>query len=239
MAPGTVCLMSSLQPLATKPESLGRMVFDAIRDAIVEKQLAPGRQVSEAELARQLGVSKTPVREALLRLQTVGLVEPHARGARVVLPSTELLRSAYEVRATLEAGVARLAATRATPEQRAAIADAARRSWELAEADDIAGFQQWDRQFHARAAEACGNEQLIALVENAATLARVLRDRDAPSHGHAMRCAQFHLEIAAAIERGAAAEAAAAAAEHVEFVHQFVIPAQDGTGDPMAGVAVS
>lgn len=229
--------MSTLRPLATKPESLAQMVFDAIRDAIIQKALLPGSQVSEAELARQLGVSKTPVREAMLRLQAVGLIEPNPRGARVVLPSAALLRSAYEVRATLEAGVARLAAGRASEKQRTAISEAAQRSWVLAEAEDIAGFQEWDRRFHELAAEACGNEQLAELVENAATLARVLRERDAPSHGHAMRCAQYHLEIADAIQRGAADEAASAAAGHVDFVHKFVTIAQDGEGNSTAEVA--
>ncbi|HEY1347140.1 MAG TPA: GntR family transcriptional regulator, partial [Streptosporangiaceae bacterium] len=76
-----------LAPLTDKPESLTQIVYQTLRDAIISKRLLPGERVSEASLARQLRVSKTPVREALLRLQAIGLVEADgARGGRIVRP---------------------------------------------------------------------------------------------------------------------------------------------------------
>jgi DNA-binding GntR family transcriptional regulator len=66
-----------LKPLAAKPESLTQIVFDTIRDAIVSKLLSPGHRVSEVGLARQLQVSKTPVREALLRLPASAWIRHH------------------------------------------------------------------------------------------------------------------------------------------------------------------
>jgi len=236
-------VVNAIPPLTSKPESLGQMVYDAIRDAIVEQLIPPGSPVSEAELARQLGVSKTPVREALLRLQTIGLVEPAGpRGARVVLPSDELLRHAYEVRAALESGVARLAAAHATGEQTEAIVDAARRSMECAEREEITGFQEWDRRFHRLTAGACDNARLVELVDNAATLARILRDRDGPTPGDAMRCAQHHIDIAAAIERGDRRRAADSASQHVDFVYQMVLEARHvkhGAADGLAPAATT
>lgn len=219
--------MEELPRLDAKPERLSQLVYEAIRDAIIAKTLPPGDPVSEARLARQLGVSKTPVREALLRLQAIGLVEPRSRGACVVTPSAELLRSSYEVRATLEAGVARLATLRATADQKAEIVGAAERSLQVAEADDISAFQSWDRRFHELMTEACGNPHLADLLRNASTLARVLRARDAPSQNHALRCAAYHLEIAAAVERGDADRASQCASEHIEFLLRFVKPEQE------------
>ena len=68
-------MAQQLAPLTEKPESLTQLVYQALRDAIISKRLPPGERVSEASLARQLRVSKTPVREALLRLHAIGLVE--------------------------------------------------------------------------------------------------------------------------------------------------------------------
>ncbi len=67
--------MNTLGPVDFKPESLADVVYSAIREAIVSKQLLPGERVTEAGLATRLHVSKTPVREAMLRLQEVGLIE--------------------------------------------------------------------------------------------------------------------------------------------------------------------
>src|SRR6266566_2744275 len=105
-----------LAPLTEKPESLTQIVYQTLRDAIISKRLPPGERVSEASLARQLRVSKTPVREALLRLQAIGLVEADGgRGGRIVRPSADLIRHTYEVRGSLESLAARLAAAAANP----------------------------------------------------------------------------------------------------------------------------
>ena len=112
-------MAQQLAPLTEKPESLTQLVYQALRDAIISKRLPPGERVSEASLARQLRVSKTPVREALLRLHAIGLVEADGgRGGRIVRPSAELIQHTYEVRGALESLAARLAVERATPAQR-------------------------------------------------------------------------------------------------------------------------
>src|SRR5256886_15482523 len=105
-----------LAPLTEKPESLTQIVYQTLRDAIISKRLPPGERVSEASLARQLRVSKTPVREALLRLQAIGLVEAAGgRGGRIVRPSADLLRPTSEARGPPESLAPRLAAGPATP----------------------------------------------------------------------------------------------------------------------------
>ena len=93
----------ALPPLAGRPSSLTTRVFAEIRDKIVDATLPPGSRVSESVLADQLRVSKTPVREALLRLRHIGLVEPSSTGLRVIQPSAKAIRDAYEFRAGVEA----------------------------------------------------------------------------------------------------------------------------------------
>lgn len=220
--------MTGLQPLESKPESLTQMVYDAIRGAIVSKEIAPGTPLSEAGLAGDLRVSKTPVREALLRLRSVGLIEPDgSRGVRVVNPSLERISHAYEIRGVLEAGAARMAADRATTSQKERILDAASTSLLAAESGDPTGFAHWDTQFHLVVAEATGNSRLLTLVENALTLTAVLRQRDAPAKTDATRCGRQHVAIAEAIVVGDGNEAAERASQHALDVQQMVLRLAD------------
>ena len=100
--------------LEVRPDSLTDAVYEAIRRGIIDRRLAPGSPVTEAALAEQLGVSKTPVREALLRLKDIGVIEPNGRrGGRVVQLSEVSVRRAYEVRDALEPYAAGRAAERA------------------------------------------------------------------------------------------------------------------------------
>lgn len=234
--------MSELSPLNGKPDSLTQIVYDAIREAIVNKTLPPGGRVSEASLARQLAVSKTPVREALLRLQSVGLVEADGnRGARVVQPSESAIMCAYEVRAVLEAAAARFAAERAAPTEGLHLVELAQKSLSCAEVGDREGFLQWDGVFHRAIAEAAGNLQLRELVENALTLTSALRQRDIPENGaYSVKCGKHHTRIASAIKRGLGEQAAEAAQVHVLDVRDHLLDVlHPDSGVLRAQVAVS
>src|ERR1700760_3981963 len=168
----------TIEPVAARPQSLTDIAFDRIRTAILTRSLEPGTRVSEAMLGEMLQVSKTPVREALLRLCHVGLVEPTTRGLRVVLPNPTSVRNAYEVRTGLETVAAQLAASRSPGNQQAETAPAAANSLQYAKAADAENFARWDRIFHVSVAEASGNELLAKAVEDSVILAFTLRSRD-------------------------------------------------------------
>ncbi len=86
---------------------------ELIREAIVDGRLEPGRRLKEEELARELGISRTPIREALLMLQAEGLVDATPnRGAMVRVHTPEDLDDLYQLRALLEGYAARRAAAR-------------------------------------------------------------------------------------------------------------------------------
>ncbi len=226
-AEGVWMSAAELKPLAAKPESLTQIVYDTIRDAIISKLLSPGHRVSEASLARQLRVSKTPVREALLRLHAIGLVEgvDGSRGVRIVRPSRESIQHAYEVRAALEALAAGLAASRATAAQRAHLVEVAGLSLARAREYDEDGFRRHDQEFHDALTAATCNPYLVGLIGNAYILADALRQRDVPSAGDSVECATQHVAIAEAVARGDADAAAAATSAHVEKVEQLVLAA--------------
>ena len=205
----------------TRP--LLQLVYEEIRSALVDKRLAPASLVSEAALSAQLGVSKTPVREALLRLQVQGLIVADGRrGARIVSPSLDLIESAHEARTILEAAAARLCASRASAHERQLIVDSARRSQDCASDNDRAGFRHWDGVFHRSLAEGAGNPYLFELIENALALTSVLRHRDVPNTGDSVRCSAHHVAIAAAVTAGDGEAAAREVASHIADVKDLV-----------------
>lgn len=227
-------LLDGVAPLIAKPRSLSEVVYDAIRSSIASKRLAPGTIVVESSLAARLRVSKTPVREALLRLESVGLVEPDgARGHRVVSPSADTIREAYEVRLVLERGLAQRAAVIASPADQEEILNIAECSLKSAEAGDVEdGFRKWDRQFHSAVSRSAGNVRLARLAEDAAVVASVLRERDVPDVQDAIQCGRQHVDIAMAICSRDAEAASRASEVHVNDVRNLVLVAFTEKSEP-------
>jgi len=211
-----------LQPVEMRPGSLTDIAFDRIREAIVNRSLLPGARVSESMLAGMLHVSKTPVREALLRLCYIGLVEPSGRGLRVVMPNREIIQEVYELRSGIEADGAMRAARRADAFQRKLIAESAELSLERAKLRDSRGFAEWDTKFHLAVAEGTGNKLQAQLIENAVILAFALRSRDVITIDDSAKCGADHVHIAEAIAAGAEADAQHLMYEHIiEVVLSF------------------
>lgn len=154
-----------LEPISNDPR-LEERVLAQIRAAIVSGDLRPGDRISQDEIARQLQVSRMPIRAALARLQEQQfvVVYPH-RGAVVAPVSLEDLREAYLIRAELEALAARLAAPNLTREQlrdlEAILADAKA----ALEAKDAARLVDLNRDFHRLGYEASGRRRLCDLID--------------------------------------------------------------------------
>lgn len=238
---GYLSVMSlGLRPLPPRPENnLTSLVFEAIRDNIVNATLAPGSRVSEAALAAQLQVSKTPVREALLRLRHIGLVEPTTRGLQVIRPSVKGIRDAYEYRAGLEGVAGRYAAMRASTEQHEEILRLAQASLERAESEDAQGFRRNDGEFHRAIAEVARNEILSQSIEDALVLTAALRERDVEPSGDSVLCGHAHVAIAEAIRVGNGETAAAQLIEHIHHVMSVVLAARRTTHRPVSAAEVS
>ena len=219
------CPMSpALSPLTTKPATISDAVFERIRQAIVTRALPPGARITEAGLAAELHVSKTPVREALLRLREIGLIEPEgARGNRVVNPTAQSLHDAYELRRVLETFTAGAAAERATPAQAEQIADAAERSLQAAKARSFARFRKPDAELHTIVAEAAGNVRIARAIADVTGLIRALRERDRPEAEAIVEFGEGHVRIADAITRGDATAAGAEMQRHLELVERVLL----------------
>jgi DNA-binding GntR family transcriptional regulator len=140
---------------------LSEQVKDHLLQAILDGRYPPGARIVETRVARELGTSQAPVREALRDLEALGLVETSAfRGARVRRPGAEELLEAYVVRSQLESLAARLAVKTITDrdvDQMAGYLGEMRRA---ARADDARAEAMADAMFHGRLIELSGNATL-------------------------------------------------------------------------------
>lgn len=152
-----------------RPVPLRQAVYDALVELIVSRALQPGQHLVESELAKYLGVSRQPVREALHRLQTEGWVDLRAgRGAFVHVPTEEEVDQLLAVRQLLETESARLAAATATDEQLAHLRGLLEDGLAAMKAEDLERVVAANAALHAHVTEMSGNAvlgELISLVD--------------------------------------------------------------------------
>jgi DNA-binding GntR family transcriptional regulator len=195
--------LDALAPLGRR-RSAAEHAYEALRGALVSLALPPGAVVSRAAVAARLGVSQTPVREALIRLQEEGLIEvvPHSatRVSRIDLAGAReagFLRLAVELEIVRRLAGARDAALAAA--LRAGIA----RMRELLARGDEAGFSAADDAFHAALYAAAGVPGLRELVRGRSGHLDRLRRLHLPSPGKAEAVLRDHEALAEAILGGA------------------------------------
>lgn len=134
---------------------------DWIEDTMVANGLRPGDRVDERVIGRRFGVSRTPVREALLQLEALNLIEIRPRrGAVVKVLTIQEIAAIYEVRAAVEGTIAEFAAKRMTDSERAQLVAIHESSRSLVEAGLIAEYALKNQQFHDAIRAGCGNYYL-------------------------------------------------------------------------------
>lgn len=195
----------------TRGQSTYQAILAAIRDGIYR----PGDPLREEEVAARLSVSRTPVREALGRLQEKGLLEAApGRGVAVSILSMRQIFELYAMREELEGIVARYAARHATE---AEIANLERLNAEFAAAaDDPKLAAQWNRQFHARLYDAARNRYLRQAVEDLQETIALLPDTTFIQEGRTATASEEHVSIMEAIRRRDAEGAEKAAVDHIK-----------------------
>lgn len=141
--------------------SMASQVYDRLMQQILDMQLPPFQELSEARLAAEFGVSRTPVREAFARLARRGLVEILPQRGTIVSPLSEnLIAKSRFIREALERPLARLAAERLTPEIAALLKREIVLQQTFAGLGDDQDFLQSDDRFHALIAKAAGFETI-------------------------------------------------------------------------------
>jgi DNA-binding GntR family transcriptional regulator len=195
--------------------NLREKVVDQLRIEIVSGEMPPGTVCSVPSLARTLGISTTPIREALLQLTSDGLLQPmRNRGFRVVDPSLDELRGIFEVRTQLETSAFRkLVRTGARDlSELRTLADAIAES---VETGDVPRYLAADRAFHAELLALAGNEVLADIVLRLRDRMRLYGIRS--QHGLARQKSSVleHYRIIDVIQQGLEGEAEALMTGHI------------------------
>lgn len=143
------------------------VVFNTLRKAILTGELKPGERLMEIHLAKQLGVSRTPIREAIRKLELEGLVIMiPRRGAEVAQITEKSLKDVLEVRRALDALCVELACDRITKEEKIKLKAACDAFEEAVQTGDATTIAEADVKLHDIIVEATGNQRLIQLINN-------------------------------------------------------------------------
>ena len=143
------------------------VVFNTLRKAILTGELKPGERLLEIQLANQLGVSRTPIREAIRKLELEGLViMMPRRGAEVAQITEKGLRDVLEVRRALDALCTELACDRITEEEKQRLRDACDEFEKATATGDATAIAAADVALHDIIVEATRNQRLIQLINN-------------------------------------------------------------------------
>jgi DNA-binding GntR family transcriptional regulator len=198
-----------------RPVPLRQSVYDALIDLIVGGELPPGQHLVETDIARQLGVSRQPIREALHRMEAEGWVDLRpSQGAFVHVPTDSEVDELIDVRQLLESETARLAARNADAAGLARL----RALWQdgraAADADDVSRAVVANDEFHAQIAVVAGNTVLADLAGVVSRRVKWHYRLVAPVRGHGSWTE--HAEIIDAIEAHDQERAQVLARKHSE-----------------------
>lgn len=209
-------------------ELLADRAYEEIRDAIFTHALPPGTALSVPELARQLAISRSPVREAVQRLIYDGLaVALPYKGAVVANVSVDDLIQLFEVREMLEGLATRRVTERLTPSTKAELEGVVERHGEALKRKDLASHVEMDMRFHSVIRESASNVPLSEMLDRLQARVRLAmhslwQGDDAPR-----RALEDHKKILAAISAGDAEEAEAAARAHIARVRAVLTESRE------------
>jgi DNA-binding GntR family transcriptional regulator len=200
------------------------VVFKTLRQGILTGELKPGERLMEIHLANKLGVSRTPIREAIRKLELEGLVTMiPRRGAEVAQITEKSMRDVLEVRKVLDKLSVELACERITEEEKEKLGEAGQGFEQAVAAGDFANIAKADVVFHDIIVEASRNMRLIQMVNNLAEQMYRYRFeyiKDASRH---QRIIEEHRQIYEGIISGDKEAAGAASGTHIDNQEQSII----------------
>lgn len=198
-----------------RPQSLTELAYSELRNGILVGELAAGARLSVVSLAAEMGMSRSPVRAAIERLATDGLMRLTPGGAMVNAPDKADLLDALQVRSALEGPAARLAAPQLSPDDLAELERIQERFRLEVGRDDTTAARRADLEFHQRIQLRSGNATLIEHLNR--VQARVILATYSTAWGTDQHQAVAeHASILSALQVGDAAAAEAAAVTHLD-----------------------
>ena len=211
--------MPQRKPIAIQHSPVGQSVYRALQDLLARHHFAPGQKLNVEALARDLGVSRTPVWEALKKLEVEGVMCTRPRkGVYIAALDAEKAREIYVVREVVEGLAARLAARNiAAPELRALEHSLDAQEAAVA-AGDVAAMSRADIEFHNMVVQAARNETLARILRSLYGQILVLRLQTLNLKDRLRPSVMEHQRIFAALKSGDPNRAESAARRHIRMV---------------------
>jgi DNA-binding GntR family transcriptional regulator len=214
-------------------ESLAAKVVQTVHGAIVSGELAPGSIYSVNRLAEQLAVSRTPVREAMIKLAAQGMVRfEKNRGIRILQASPQDIEEVFSLRLLLEVPAAARSTALFTAADRRRLRQAYNAMQKAADAGDEPQMMMQDRTFHGLLLKGTGNLRLAKVV-NELRDSVLLRGVTSPPLRSLPEIVQEHEPILVSVEQGDAAGAAQAMRDHLLRTATVLIGQESGSPDPV------
>ncbi len=206
-----------------QPLPLAKMAYDALRNSILAGQLKPGEIYNEMSLAKELGISRTPVREALLELANQQLVTFLPRkGVLVNHPTAKDVEEIFELRKAVELYAIEKVAKMVRECDLSRVEAALNSQRRALKSGDFQAYMAADRVFHMTFSELCDNRRLIGVVENMRDLMHLIGVKALGSEGRGDAVIAEHEEILEAVKRGDVVAAKAALERHLEQTKEAV-----------------
>jgi DNA-binding GntR family transcriptional regulator len=208
---------------AAHEESGADTAYRVIKEEILSCRLRPGEVIRIEPYTRKLGLSRTPVREAILRLEKEGFVEVHPRlGTLVSRLDLRQIREMYQVRSLLEGAAARQVAG-TIPAARIAALEQELRSYTLGENADLKAISQSGVKVHRLIVESCENRVLAGMIESLHEHFRRFRSLSLEIPAKVLSSHQDHLAILDALKRGDGEAAERLIHTHFERAVRFLL----------------
>lgn len=208
------------------------VVFNTLRDAILKGELEPGERLMEIQLAERLGVSRTPIREAIRKLELEGLVLMIPRkGAEVAKISEKSLRDVLEVRRSLEELAAELACQRMDAEALKDLEDAQKAFIQAVESGETMTMAEADEHFHDVIYMGTGNTRLVQILNNLREQMYRYRLEYIKDRQTRNTLIQEHQEIIDSIEKKDIERAKKAILVHIDNQERTILENMDKAGN--------
>ncbi|WP_366923359.1 GntR family transcriptional regulator [Metallumcola ferriviriculae] len=205
---------------------LREIVFETMREAIISGQLRPSERLMEVQLAEEMGVSRTPVREAIRKLELEGfIVMVPRKGAYVAGISTKDIADVFEIRAALESLAAGMAADRITEEEQEELERLLVQVADCAANGNLEKIIEIDTEFHDCLYRASRNDRLVQIVSNLREQIQRFRTTSLASPGRMKDTLREHKKIVEAISERNASLARELALEHIENAENSILDA--------------
>ena len=207
------------------PPSLRELAYNSLKEAIISDKLKSGEIYNEKGLAHELGISKTPVREALLDLAGKGFLTIIPRkGIIVNTLSDKDICALFEFRTYIEAGAVRKIALTLTEKELMKLEAILKKGEKAAKKLDLMAFMKSDREFHVSIIAFTENKYTISATENIRDLCDWLTLKLLSKKGNANFCVDEHNEIFQMLKRRDPDGAATKVTEHIHYTQKMLLP---------------